>query len=331
MPVINETSTLLRILERERSQRKLAEQLLETKTRELSLSHESLELSQEKLAQAHHELNDSRELLVELENLAIVGEMTEGLVHEIKNPLAYVLGNIHSMNYTISQCKNMKNMVDDYLNSSNDREFVYNKDIIREKIKRFDLDFLLEDADALTSDVTSGIGQITTIANNLIEFSKADAELMVLIDINECLGSALQFFRFQMNLNYKIIEDFGNVPNIQAYPSRLSKALLNIIALSGRRFGTSDTVKVVTMTEDSDIKIIISNSGKPISNDKFKELIEPDFKCCGSSSRARLGLFVAKDVIDDHNGALTATNDEENGTVFTVKLPSDIGNRWIPE
>lgn len=331
MPVINETSTLLRILERERAQRKHAEHLLETKTRELSLSHESLELSQEKLALAHHELNQTQELLIELENLATVGEMTEGLVHEIKNPLAYILGNMQSMNYTTSQCKNLKQLVDDYLNSANDSDFVQHRHSVKEQIQKFDLDFLLDDSDELTNDVAIGINRITSLANSLIEYSQEDASLMVLVDINQCLGSVLQFSRFHMNMNNKIVEDYGDVPKVQAYPSKLAKALLNIIAFSGRRLGTSDTVTVATECEDNDVTVVISNTGKPISEDTFNKLFEPDFKCDGNSKRARLGLFVAKSVIDDHNGALTATNDEDSGIVFTVRLPTDVGNRWIPE
>ena len=73
------------------------------------------------------------------------------------------------------------------------------------------------------------------------------------------------------------------------------------------------------MSEGNNIKIIVSDNGKGISEEVKDLIFEPKFTT--KSSGMGLGLPMIKNIIEAYDGSISFTSKEGIGTVFSVILP----------
>ena len=73
------------------------------------------------------------------------------------------------------------------------------------------------------------------------------------------------------------------------------------------------------MSEGNNIKIIVSDNGKGISEEVTELIFEPKFTT--KSSGMGLGLPMIKNIIEAYDGSISFTSKEGIGTVFSVILP----------
>jgi C4-dicarboxylate-specific signal transduction histidine kinase len=102
---MNDLELLKTRVERERTARKAAEQLLEDKSLELYLSNKDLEAhsneiaeQKEELQKKVEELQQARSRLVQSEKMAAVGQLAAGIAHEINNPVGFISSKVGSLN-----------------------------------------------------------------------------------------------------------------------------------------------------------------------------------------------------------------------------------------
>ena len=74
-----------------------------------------------------------------------------------------------------------------------------------------------------------------------------------------------------------------------------------------------------------DTVIQICDTGIGISEENRQRIFEPFFRVDKSRSRemggAGLGLSIVKKIIEKHDGTITVSNNNPQGTCFTVELP----------
>lgn len=106
----------------------------------------------------------------------------------------------------------------------------------------------------------------------------------------------------------------------------LSRALENIIGNAIRYTPNKGEVCVtITPLNEEYCKVIIKDTGIGISPDEIPNIFTPLYR--GEKSRNRktggngLGLSIAKQIIDQHRGVITAYSNDVGGTTFEVVLP----------
>ena len=82
---------------------------------------------------------------------------------------------------------------------------------------------------------------------------------------------------------------------------------------------TNKQVQVDVFREDENVKIIVKDNGKGISEENKDRIFEPKFTT--KSSGMGLGLAIIKNIIENYNGTITFESDENNGTIFMVSFP----------
>ncbi len=65
----------------------------------------------------------------------------------------------------------------------------------------------------------------------------------------------------------------------------------------------------------------ISDTGCGIAPELLENIFEPFFTTKGSGKGTGLGLFIAKRIVQQHNGRIWAENNPLGGATFTVMLP----------
>lgn len=108
-----------------------------------------------------------------------------------------------------------------------------------------------------------------------------------------------------------------------ADPERIKQLLGNLIT-NAVTYGAPDhAIEVYTSTTAMESIIDVANRGQPIPADMVPSLFEPMTRgqVDGSKRSVGLGLFIVSEIARAHNGAVSVTSTEAQGTRFTVTLP----------
>jgi signal transduction histidine kinase len=106
---------------------------------------------------------------------------------------------------------------------------------------------------------------------------------------------------------------------------RLAQVVSNL-AGNALQHGRQDTpVRVTARGEGDHVELRIQNEGNTIPAEVLPRLFEPMFKGGtegpGPRGSLGLGLYIAREIVAAHGGAIAVTSAAETGTTFTVRLP----------
>ena len=107
-------------------------------------------------------------------------------------------------------------------------------------------------------------------------------------------------------------------------PEKLERVFDNLLR-NAVNYSNPNTPIGVTMLKEKDAVIVsVENQGRTIPQDKLDQIFEQFFRLdssrSSSSGGAGLGLAIAKEIVERHNGIIRAQSAKERIT-FTVTLP----------
>jgi signal transduction histidine kinase len=242
---------------------------------------ERFEKASEELAKAYQELRNTVDLLVRSARLKSLGELAATIAHEIRNPLNSIKGSIEIVSEEIAP-------------NSPRREFIL---IMEKEVER--LNNLVED---------------------FLKFAKPRPPEKVATNVNEIIDSVVKFLSPQAKKrNVKLdIQLASELPSIPLDPEQIRQVLLNLILNAIQSMPEGGNVELSSSIAKDYLEISIRDYGTGISSDNQQKIFEPFFttKTDGSG----LGLFVAYQLVKQHNGEIEVANTSEKGSLFLVKL-----------
>jgi signal transduction histidine kinase len=106
----------------------------------------------------------------------------------------------------------------------------------------------------------------------------------------------------------------------------MAQVVSNLVANALEHGAKQGAVKVSVGGDEEDVAIRVENQGPAIAPELMAVMFEPF--CRGSAlrdaSHARglgLGLYIVREIVKAHGGAITVESTRERGTTFTVRLP----------
>lgn len=229
------------------------------------------------------------------EQMVVLGELSAGMAHEIKNPLA----GIKVAMEVISEGSTSK-----------------------------------EESKEIISKVIDEIKRIESLLKNLLNFAKPPASQFVLVNIHEILDKSIIFSLKHPSAASKgrqeinILKDFSmGIPETKADPAQLQQVFLNLLlnAIDAMPNGGEISVKTSYDTAANSIRINISDTGKGIDEETINKIFTPFF-----TSKLRgtgLGLSISKRLIEQHSGTISAKNNPGGGTTFQISIPVEQDTR----
>lgn len=214
------------------------------------------------------------------------------LVHEIGRPLGAVLSAIHVLRQGAAEDPEVR------------RELLAGID---EELKR--LQPLLDD-----------LAQIHGQVLGVVELQKQPIEL------DEWLPPSLLSWRtaaLDKGLTWRV-EIAKNLPIINIDPDRMAQVLGNLLSNAIKYTPAGGEIAVSSAAGSDEVWIEISDTGSGISAEEHERVFEPFYR----SQRIRrfpqglgLGLTIARDLVQAHDGRLELVSAPGNGSQFTVFLP----------
>ncbi len=127
----------------------------------------------------------------------------------------------------------------------------------------------------------------------------------------------------EKNITFEIIADERPIP-IWGDPIKLPWVVTNLVGNALRYTPEGGTIRLEIRREGNVARTIVTDSGPGIGPDILPRIFEPfaqfpdDAAHVGS---AGLGLYIAKEIVEAHNGRIFARSELGHGTTFTVDIP----------
>lgn len=291
---------------------------VEERTQEIRSERDAVQKESEKLAAALEALAEAQDELVRQERMATVGQLTKGLVDRILNPLNYI-NNFASLTSGLTH--------DLRANLENE------KDKISPAI--------YEDSQELLDMMTGNLEKISEHGFNTVRIVKAMEELlkdrhgnMVLTNINSLSRIAVDKVRkaYEKEIEtYRIDLRFEPLTlslMVEVNPEHLNNVLVAllknglyaVIKKAEKAAFTPEIVCALTISDDN-LWITIRDNGTGMDENLKKKIFAPFFTTKPTSEAAGIGLYVCREVIQNHRGSIEVKSEKGIYTEFVIRIP----------
>ncbi len=232
-------------------------------------------------------LESAQSALVQSEKMAAFGQLGAGIAHEIKNPLAGILG--------YAQLSKRKVEKDGP---------VYNNLVVIEKETK----------------------RCKDIIENLMKFARKEDVKKEPTDVNLIIEETIAIVDHQLSVNQvKIVKVLDNqVPEIYADGNQIKQALINFMINAQQAMdGVPGEVRISScLLVSGRVEVRVADSGPGMTDEVKARVFEPFFTTKAAGKGTGLGLSVTFGIIRDHQGTVEIESEPGKGAAFIVTLPA---------
>jgi two-component system sensor kinase FixL len=235
---------------------------------------------------------EARQELSHASRLALVGELTASIAHEINQPLGAILSNADAAEMLLECAPHSLDEVRQIL----------------EDIRRDDL----------------RASEVVRRLRGLLRKRKMELQP---VDPNELTADILLLVRAESRRRGVAIETelADNLPLVRGDRVHLQQVLLNLFLNGMEAMADAPGDKTLTVRTASNpsgcVEIAVSDCGTGIPPDRLPHLFDPFFST--KQDGMGLGLSLARSIADAHGGRIWAENNSQAGATFRFVLPID--------
>ena len=261
------------------------ERRVAARTADLSAAHAELVTQSEERQKTEAKLQTVQQELVQANRLAILGQVTAGVAHEINQPVAAI------------------------------RSYADNAQTF---LGRSELTSVSANLKSIAG-LTERIGSIT---DELRTFSRKGTGETGAISVSDIIEGALLLLGSRFRQRVGQITTQAPPPNIKVHGNRirLEQVLINLMqnALEATDGGPSSRISLRYAVTDKDVALIVSDNGPGIPDSIMEAMFTPF-----NTSKERglgLGLVICHDIVTEYGGRIDVESNS-TGATFTVHLP----------
>jgi len=243
-----------------------------------------------------------RRQLLEERQMAAIGRLLAGIVHEINTPI----GSIFSDNEVILRSLEVL-----------DRLLADPQPASLEKARK-----IVDTCRNLAAVDKIACERIASVIRGLKTFSRVDSCERCKADINENLRNTLKLTQAEYRRRITLQTDFGDLPEVECYPHMLNQVFLNLLVNAGHAIEGQGTVTVRTRAEGGRVHVWVSDTGRGMSPEARKQAFQPGFTTKPLGVGTGLGLTLSRQIVEEkHGGAIDFESEPGKGTTFHVAIP----------
>lgn len=264
--------------------------------------------------------------LLQSEKMASVGQLAAGIAHEINNPIGFVSSNLRTLT---DYRKDFNTLLGMYRSLKKNCQCCSNEVAMKmiEEIESFekdiDIEFMVTDSEDLIRESRDGVERVKKIVIDLKDFAHPGEDTMQQANINACIDSTLNVIWNEIKYKAEVKKDYGDLPLVTCYPHQLNQVFMNIIMNAVQAIDSKGTIKITTETSSENVRIKIRDNGCGIDEKDQSRIFDPFFTTKEVGKGTGLGMNVAYNIIQKHNGTIGLESKVGIGTEFTIVLPVD--------
>ena len=242
------------------------------------------------------ELRQAEETMRVSDRLTTVGTLAAGIMHEINNPLSYVMGNL---------------------------EFATEQ--LGELVEVLPADSSDELLTALR-EANHGAVRMSRIVRDLRTFSRRDEDSVSAVSVNDVLDSSINIAMNEVRRRARIERSLADEVMVMANESRLGQVFLNILINAAQAIEPGDSqnqrISVRTAREGDGVVIEIRDTGTGMSAEVMERIFDPFFTTKPIGVGTGLGLSICRNIVESMGGRIEVTSTLGSGTAFHIWLPA---------
>ncbi len=236
------------------------------------------------LAEINQRLQETQQQLIQSEKLAAVGQLTAGIVHDVKNPLAVIKG-------------------------------------LAEELK--EEPSIPVEARVHLDSIRANAGRASAIVTDLLTFARQSTPAMVQRDICEAVRASLRLTEYLTRKGkVTVVTDLPDTTVLVTYdPQQIEQVLINLINNAVQAMPDGGTLRVTLRQAGEAVAIAIQDTGNGIPPENLSRVFDPFFTTKKEAEGTGLGLSVSYGIVTHHHGRLDVESQVGQGSTFTVLLP----------
>ena len=240
---------------------------------------------------AELETHAMRQEISHVARVAVMGELTASLAHELNQPLTAILSNAQTglrlMNNPVTDTAELREILDDIVHDDQRAGDIIRH--LRSLLRKSDLDFQPIDLNGIVLEVIRLIRSDALIRN-------VSVALRLAPDLPPVRGDRIQLQQLMLNLTINALDAMKEIPT------------------SERR------LDIATMQSGShSVQIAVQDSGTGIPADQLDKVFEPFYT--DKPHGMGMGLAICRSIVRLHGGHLQVTNNAGRGATFRIVLP----------
>ncbi|MEA2059184.1 MAG: ATP-binding protein [Thermodesulfobacteriota bacterium] len=124
------------------------------------------------------------------------------------------------------------------------------------------------------------------------------------------------FYKKKMNIHTHLCKNSETIVS----PESIKQVFQEVINNAAEAIETSGIISVSSTNENKCMTICINDTGRGILPEHLSQVFEPYQSFNPKKSRG-IGLFIAKKIIEDHNGTIKIESTYSQGTSVIITLP----------
>lgn len=225
--------------------------------------------------------------------LAVAGEVSTHLAHEIRNPLAAISGSVQ---------------------------------VLKDEL------VLREEQKDLMNIIVRESGRVSRSIEQFLNLASPVKKALSTIDLSAIIEETVFLLQSsgELNGNFRVEGNFKSV-HVQYFGSsnQFKQLFWNIIKNSLRAMPDGGTLTIdINQQKEDKIQLKIVDTGKGMTEEEKERIFEPFYS--GFEGGQGIGMAVVHRILDDYKGEIRINSELDKGTEFIITLPLEgAGNRRI--
>jgi two-component system sensor histidine kinase HydH len=242
----------------------------------------ALERTTARLTEVYRELQESFEQVKRAERMSALGQLSAGLAHEIRNPLASLAGAAGLLKRSsLSEARRTEcvEIIDNECQRLN-RLLTQFLDFARPRRPRHQV-----------TDVRTVLGAVADLAAH----AAGPRQVRIRVDVAAA------------------------IPMVECDPEQVQQAVLNLLLNAVHASPDSSEVVVSARAEQDRVAIQVADQGHGVEERFMDKIFDPFFTT--KENGTGLGLSIVHQIVQQHGGIVTAEANAPRGTRFSIVLP----------
>lgn len=242
----------------------------------------TLQETAEQLSRVYGELQDNFERMKRAERLYALGQLSAGLAHEIRNPLASIEGAAAVL-------------LRERPSEERRLEFLQ---IIQKECRR-----------------------LNRLLTNFLHFAKPREPEFANIQVEQILDSVIALAEHAIRRNQIVFrkEVHDDLKELECDSEQVTQILLNLTINAIQAMPSGGEIVLAARRQDGNAVIEVQDQGTGISQKDLEKIFDPFFTT--KETGTGLGLPVAHQIAARQGGALTAARNRDKGMTFSLEIP----------